>query len=104
MARQHRSIWTCKLARRHWQLEGRPEKTTIVSRLGAYHGVHGYGTSIAGLPYNRDGYGTDSLVPETARVATNDIDQVRAQLAVNPRRDQHPAESCTEAGVSRDIA
>ena len=77
----------CKLARRHWQLEGRPDKTMIVSRLGAYHGLHAFGTSIAGLPYNRDGYGTDSLIPETARVATNDIDQVRAQLAaIGPER------------------
>jgi adenosylmethionine-8-amino-7-oxononanoate aminotransferase len=70
----------CKLARPHWQLEGRREKTMIVSRLGAYHGLHAFGTSIAGLAYNRDGYGTDSLVPETVRVATNDIEQVRDQL------------------------
>jgi hypothetical protein len=32
----------------------------IISRLGAYHG-HAFGTSIAGLAYNRNGYGTDSL-------------------------------------------
>lgn len=70
----------CKLARRHWQLEGRGTKKVILSRHGAYHGLHAFGTSIAGLQYNRDGYGTDSLVPETARIATNDIDQVRAQV------------------------
>ena len=71
----------CKLARRHWQLEGRGTKKTILSRHGAYHGLHAFGTSIAGLPYNRDGYGSESLVPETARIATNDIEQVRGQLA-----------------------
>lgn len=71
----------CKLARRHWQLEGRPEKTTILSRVGAYHGLHAFGTSVAGLQYNRDGYGTSSLVPETARVATNDIAAVRRSVA-----------------------
>ena len=70
----------CKLARRHWQLEGRGTKKVILSRHGAYHGLHAFGTSIAGLQYNRDGYGTESLVPETARIATNDIDQVRAQI------------------------
>jgi adenosylmethionine-8-amino-7-oxononanoate aminotransferase len=70
----------CKLARRHWQLEGRGHKRAILSRDRAYHGLHAYGTSIAGLPYNREGYGTESLVPETARIATNDIDEVRGQL------------------------
>jgi adenosylmethionine-8-amino-7-oxononanoate aminotransferase len=70
----------CKLARRHWQLEGRPEKKVILSRIGAYHGLHAYGTSVAGLQYNRDGYGTDSLVPETARISTNDIDEVRRSV------------------------
>jgi adenosylmethionine-8-amino-7-oxononanoate aminotransferase len=67
----------CKLARRHWQLEGRPAKRVILSREHAYHGLHAFGTSVAGLSYNRDGYGTESLVPETARVSTNDLGAVR---------------------------
>jgi len=62
----------CKLARRHWQLEGRPGKRAILSRTGGYHGLHGFGTSIAGLEFNREGYGSDSLVPETARIPTHD--------------------------------
>jgi adenosylmethionine-8-amino-7-oxononanoate aminotransferase len=66
----------CKLARRHWQREGREDKTMILSREFAYHGLHAYGTSIAGLDFNRTGYGTESLVPETARVSTYDIDAV----------------------------
>jgi adenosylmethionine-8-amino-7-oxononanoate aminotransferase len=66
----------CKLARRHWQREGRPGKTTVLSREFAYHGLHAYGTSIAGLDFNRAGYGTESLVPETARVSTYDISAV----------------------------
>jgi adenosylmethionine-8-amino-7-oxononanoate aminotransferase len=70
----------CKLARRHWQLEDRSSKKVILSRHGGYHGLHAFGTSIAGLQYNRDGYGSESLVPETARIATNDIDQVRAHV------------------------
>jgi adenosylmethionine-8-amino-7-oxononanoate aminotransferase len=63
----------CKLARRHWQMQGRSGKKVILSRSGGYHGLHGFGTSIAGLEYNRDGYGVDSLIPETARIPTNDL-------------------------------
>lgn len=70
----------CKLARRHWQLEGRGQKKIILSRHGAYHGLHAFGTSIAGLQYNRDGYGSDSLVPETARISTNNLAEATAQL------------------------
>jgi adenosylmethionine-8-amino-7-oxononanoate aminotransferase len=70
----------CKLARRHWQLEGRARKRVILSRDRAYHGLHAFGTSIAGLPYNREGYGSESLVPETARIATSDIEAVRDEL------------------------
>ncbi|HZN80470.1 MAG TPA: aminotransferase class III-fold pyridoxal phosphate-dependent enzyme [Mycobacterium sp.] len=66
----------CKLARRHWQLRGRTSKRTILSRQFAYHGLHAYGTSITGLDFNREGYGTESLVPETARVSNADIDAV----------------------------
>lgn len=62
----------CKLARRHWQREGRASKKIILSREFAYHGLHAYGTSIAGLEFNREGYGSDSLVPETARVPFDD--------------------------------
>jgi adenosylmethionine-8-amino-7-oxononanoate aminotransferase len=71
----------CKLARRHWQLEGRGAKKIILSRHGAYHGLHAFGTSITGLPYNREGYGSESLIPETARIATNDLEAVRRQIA-----------------------
>jgi adenosylmethionine-8-amino-7-oxononanoate aminotransferase len=71
----------CKLARRHWQREGRPTKTTILSREFAYHGLHAFGTSIAGLEFNRVGYGTPSLVPETARVPHDDLEGVARVVA-----------------------
>lgn len=71
----------CKLARRHWQREGRSTKKVILSREFAYHGLHAYGTSIAGLDFNREGYGTDSLVPETARFSFNDPQHVEAVVA-----------------------
>lgn len=76
-----------KLARRYWQLQGRPEKTMILSRDLSYHGLHAYGTSVAGLDFNREGYGTESLVPETARFDTYDIEKVRRTVAeIGPDR------------------
>jgi adenosylmethionine-8-amino-7-oxononanoate aminotransferase len=71
----------CKLARRHWQREGRTTKTLILSREHAYHGLHAFGTSIGGLDFNREGYGTDSLVPETRRVPVHDIDALKGVIA-----------------------
>lgn len=76
-----------KLARRYWQVRGRHEKTMILSRDLAYHGLHAYGTSVAGLDFNREGYGSESLVPETARFDTYDIEQVRKTVAeIGPGR------------------
>jgi adenosylmethionine-8-amino-7-oxononanoate aminotransferase len=71
----------CKLARRHWQRESRTTKTTILSREFAYHGLHAFGTSIAGLEFNREGYGSESLVPETARIPLHDLDATAALIA-----------------------
>ena len=71
----------CKLARRHWQRAGQPTKTVILSRQHGYHGLHAFGTSIAGLDFNREGYGTDSLVPETRRVPVHDIDALTETIA-----------------------
>lgn len=61
-----------KLVRRYWSAVGRPEKRTIVTRDLAYHGLHGFGTSITGLVSNRDGLG--SLAPDTVRVPTHDLE------------------------------
>ena len=71
----------CKLARRHWQREGRETKRIILSREFSYHGLHAYGTSIAGLDFNREGYGTESLVPDTARVPFDDATALERMIA-----------------------
>jgi adenosylmethionine-8-amino-7-oxononanoate aminotransferase len=70
----------CKLALRRQQVAGRVGKRIILSRTNSYHGLHGFGTSIAGLDVNRAGYGTASLVPETARIDPLDIDTVVEQV------------------------
>jgi adenosylmethionine-8-amino-7-oxononanoate aminotransferase len=59
-----------KLALRYWHAMGRPQKRTIVHRERSYHGMNAYGTSLAGIPANREGIGT--LVPDTASVGTDD--------------------------------
>lgn len=69
-----------KLARRYWQLGGHANKRIIISRDGGYHGLHAFGTSLAGIPPNREGYGSESLIPETARVPTNDADALEATI------------------------
>jgi adenosylmethionine-8-amino-7-oxononanoate aminotransferase len=46
-----------KLARRYWSELGQPEKTVLLSRRNAYHGVNGFGTSIGGIDPNRAGFG-----------------------------------------------
>ncbi len=46
-----------KLARRYFTAIGKPERTIFITRDWAYHGMHGYGTSFAGLPPNLEGHG-----------------------------------------------
>jgi putrescine aminotransferase len=46
-----------KLARRYWFELGQPERTLLVSRTAGYHGTHGFGTALAGIPANLTGFG-----------------------------------------------
>jgi putrescine---pyruvate transaminase len=61
-----------KIVRRYWQVAGRPERTTIVARGGAYHGMNAYGTSLAGIEANADGWG--ELIPDVLHVPADDVD------------------------------
>lgn len=77
----------CKLVRRYWTLMNQPNKKVIISREHAYHGLHAYGTSIAGLDFNREGYSTESLVPDTIRVDKHDLAHLEAEiLRIGPDR------------------
>ena len=69
-----------KLARRVWQIRGQANKRIIISRHSSYHGLHAFGTSLAGIPVNREGYGAESLIPETALVPANDADALEAEI------------------------
>ena len=69
-----------KLVRRYWDVCGHPERRLIVSRENAYHGMHAYGTSLAGIPANRAGYG-GALIDEVMVVPTNDVETLHALFA-----------------------
>lgn len=73
-----------KISRRYWSLVGQPEKTVIASRRLGYHGMHAYGTSLAGIPANKEGLG--ELVGDTVQVAWDDPSELAGLAERNPGR------------------
>ena len=59
-----------KMVRRYWQLRGEPERTVLIRRERAYHGMHTAGTSLAGIPANAAGHGP--LIADVAEVPWDD--------------------------------
>ncbi len=73
-----------KLARFHHHAAGHPDRTVVLHRTHGYHGTHGIGTSILGMPY-RDGFGP--LMPGTAEVPHDDLDALADAIAtIGPER------------------
>ena len=73
-----------KLTRRYWSITGHPERTIVVSRERAYHGLHGFGTSIVGADVFQTGVGPlagDTMrVPwDSAQALADAIDEVGAE-------------------------
>ena len=60
-----------KLIRHYWTLVGRPARQLIVVREQAYHGMAGYGTSLAGIKGNYAGFG--ELLPGVIRIPAQDV-------------------------------
>ena len=74
-----------KIARRHWVLQGRPERVHLISRTNGYHGTHGFGTSIGGIEANVTNWGP--LVPHISSVPHDSLQALEAEiLAVGPER------------------
>jgi putrescine aminotransferase len=69
-----------KLVRRYWDVMGRTEKRVIVSREHGYHGMHGWGTSLAGIPLNKAGYG-GGMIDEVHHVGVSDTEALDALFA-----------------------
>jgi adenosylmethionine-8-amino-7-oxononanoate aminotransferase len=67
-----------KIVRRFWSLVGEPERTVLIRRERAYHGMHTAGTSLAGIRANAEGYG--GLLPDVAEVPWDDADALRATI------------------------
>ena len=64
-----------KMARRYWQLRDMPDRTILVRREMAYHGMHAAGTSLAGIPANAAGHG--DLIEDVLEVPWNDAGVLR---------------------------
>jgi adenosylmethionine-8-amino-7-oxononanoate aminotransferase len=67
-----------KLARMYWSLRDRPHKTHLISRAFGYHGTHGFGTSLAGIPTIRDGFGP--LTGDVSQVAYDSLDALEQEI------------------------
>lgn len=67
-----------KLARLYWYELGQPDRTLLVSREAGYHGTHGFGTALAGIPSNREGFGPQT---ETIQVPYDSVEAMDAAIA-----------------------
>jgi putrescine---pyruvate transaminase len=68
-----------KMARRYWWLRGEPQRTVLVARAEAYHGMNAYGTSLAGIRANAEGWGP--LVTDVLHVPHDDAAELERVLA-----------------------
>lgn len=66
-----------KLARRYWFEVGEPDRTILVSRTAGYHGTHGFGTALAGIPANRTGFGPQV---DTIQVPHDSLEAMEAEI------------------------
>jgi adenosylmethionine-8-amino-7-oxononanoate aminotransferase len=74
-----------KIARRHWVLQGQPERTHLISRTQSYHGTHGFGTSLGGIEPNVTNWGP--LVADVSTVQFDSLPALEAELLrVGPER------------------
>ena len=66
-----------KLARQHHHAAGHPERRVVLHRTHGYHGTHGIGKSILGMPY-RDEFGP--LVEDTIEIAHDSLIELTAVI------------------------
>ncbi len=67
-----------KIARLYWSWQGQPERSMIVSRDRAYHGVTYGGTSAQGLPLNKEHWGP--LLSGVCQVDADDLVDLEKQF------------------------
>src|SRR3984885_717911 len=69
-----------KLARRYWWELGEPDRTLLVSRTAAYHGTHGFGTALGGIPSNRQGTGPLTDTVQVRHDSLQDLEETFARI------------------------
>jgi adenosylmethionine-8-amino-7-oxononanoate aminotransferase len=67
-----------KLCRRYFSLTGQPDRQILISRERAYHGVAGFGTSLAGADVFREGI--QAPVPGVLHVPWDSADALREAI------------------------
>jgi adenosylmethionine-8-amino-7-oxononanoate aminotransferase len=67
-----------KLARAYFAQTGRPEKVHVIGRTQGYHGTHGFGTAVGGIPANAAGVGPQP--PEFSHVPFDDAEALEAEI------------------------
>ena len=67
-----------KLARRYCHEKGEAGRHHLISRVHGYHGTHGFGTSLAGIPPNRESLG--NLVEDVSVIDHSDAGALRAEI------------------------
>jgi len=67
-----------KLVRRFWAARGEPERTVLVSRERSYHGMHGFGTGLGGIPANTEGFGP--ALPDVCVIPNDDDGALAAAI------------------------
>jgi len=74
-----------KIARSYHAHRGEASRVHLIGRHLGYHGTHGIGTSVGGIPQNAAGFGT--IVPDTSHVPHDDAEALEAEiLRVGPER------------------
>jgi putrescine---pyruvate transaminase len=68
-----------KMVRRYWNEVGKAEKQVIIGRDHAYHGMDAFGTSLAGISANAQGFG--QLVPSVAQVPYDSVEALADEIA-----------------------
>jgi putrescine aminotransferase len=73
-----------KIAREYFARTGQPERTVLISRRHAYHGTHGFGTALGGMPANRL---AAPFVPDVVQAEWDDPAALEAEIErVGPER------------------
>ena len=67
-----------KMISRYWSLVGEPQRTRIIARDRSYHGMHVAGTSLGGIPANREGHGEPD--PKVKNVTWDDAEALAAEI------------------------